>query len=47
MSQRSGLSGESAYWLARRIIDRGLAESGRVPVLAGLQADPEVLVLSP
>ena len=45
MDQRGGLSGETAYWLARRIVDRKLVQAGQFLPAAGL--DSEMLVLSP
>ncbi len=32
MNQRGGLSGETAYWLACRMVDRQLAEEAGTPV---------------
>jgi len=45
MNQRGSLSGETAYWLARRMVDRGLATEGLAP--SGAEAGNAVLVLSP
>ena len=48
MNQRVGLSGETAYLLARRIVDRGIQESGQTLILSpGPEITHETLVLSP
>ena len=51
MNRRGGLSGETAYWLARRMVDRGLAlssaprKNSQRP--AASLGEPEILTLTP
>jgi hypothetical protein len=44
---RPELNGDQAYWLARRLVDQTLQETGSAILSLSPQLSPEALVLAP